>query len=61
MTNNKITTMANPCTDPTDAATKQYADAKFVRNNVDYIPNLDSYNSLTRFIASCSDHMGPGF
>ena len=60
MTNNKITTMANP-TNPTDAATKQYVDTKFVKNNVGYIPNLDSNNSLTGFIASCSDQMGPGF
>ena len=52
--------MATP-TDPTDAATKQYVDTKFVKNNVGYIPNLESNNSLAGFIASSSDQMGPGF
>ena len=60
MTNNPITNVASP-TNQTDAATKQYVDTKFVKNNVGYIPNLDSNNSLTGFIASCSDQMGPGF
>ena len=60
LTNNTITNLNTP-TDPTDAATKQYVDTKFVKNNVGYIPNLESNNSLTGFIASCSDQMGPGF
>jgi hypothetical protein len=60
MTNDKITNLATP-TDPTDAVTKQYVDTKFVKNNVGYVPNLESNISLTGFIASCSDQMGPGF
>ncbi len=60
LTNNKITNIATP-TDPTDAATKQYVDTRFVKNSVGYIPNLENNNSSTGFIASSSDQMGPGF
>jgi hypothetical protein len=60
MTNNKITNLATP-TDHTDAVTKQYVDTRCVKNNVGYIPILESNNSLTGFTASCSDQMGPGF
>jgi len=60
MTNNKITNMATP-TDPTDAATKQYVDTKGMKNNVGYIPNLESNNGITGFITSCSNESGPGF
>jgi hypothetical protein len=60
MNNNFITDLHNPIDDK-DAATKQYVDAKCVKNNVGYIPNLESNNSITGFIASSSNPAGPGF
>ena len=60
MKNNPITIVALP-TNQTDVATKQYVDTKFVKNIAGYIPDLNSNNSLTGFIASCSNQMGPGF
>jgi len=60
MANNKITNLAAP-TDSTDAATKQYVDTRCVKNTVGHIPILENNNSVTGFIASSSDQIGPIF
>ena len=60
MTNSRITNLMTP-TDTTDAATKQFVDTRCMKNNVAYIPNLESNNSSTGFIASCSNQMDLGF
>ena len=60
MTNSKITDLAT-LSELNDAATKQCVDAKCVKNNIGCIPNQESNNSMTGFIATSSDQMGPGF
>jgi len=60
MTNSKITNLSTP-SDPTDAATKQYVDARCMKNNIGYIPNLEANISLTGFVATSSQHSGPSF
>jgi len=54
MNNKYIAGLRDPVSDH-DAATKQYVDGKFVKNNMGYIPHLESNYNLTGFIASCSN------
>jgi len=42
-----------------DAATIQYVDRKFVKNNVRYFPHLESNNSTTGFVISSSGFRVP--
>jgi len=60
MNNKYIAGLRDPVSDH-DAATKQYVDRKFVKNNVGYIPHLESYNSTTGFVIISSAILGPGY
>ena len=60
MNNKYIAGLRDPVSDH-DAATKQYVDRKFVKNNVGYIPHLESNNSTTGFVISSSAILGPGY
>jgi len=60
MNNKCIPGLRDPVSDH-DAVTKQYVDGKFVKNNVGYIPHLESNNSTTGFVISSSSILGPGY
>jgi len=60
MNNKYIAGLRDPVSE-NDAATKQYVDRKFVKNNVGYIPHLESNNSTTGFVISSSAILGPGY
>jgi len=60
MNNKYIAGLRDPVSDH-DAVTKQYVDRKFLKNNVEYIPHLESNNSTTEFVISSSAILGPGY
>ena len=59
--NNKFIAGLRDPVSANDAVTKQYVDRKFVKNNVGYIPHLESNNSTTGFFISSSAILGPGY
>jgi len=60
MNNKYIAGLRDPVSEH-DAVTKQYVDGKFVKNNVGYIPHLESNNNTTGFVISSSAIIGPEY